>query len=167
MNRSQSFVVPVLLSAFLYAGCWGTSEEVMSQRDVPTPADVRLTGTYQVIGFQTDFYDSGLNYVGTLTEADYAQWDGQLQLSGSRLYMGFVLDGSFGEMRGAYSVTYTSGTDTGTLDVEMDGSVDIWDFTCVGTWLSTVSYGYDASAGLYFTDNNFWIKLSDATTAFP
>ncbi|UCG38039.1 MAG: hypothetical protein JSV00_07495 [bacterium] len=165
MRRPLFIIVLMALISMILAGC-GADEKTSTSQAVVTPPELSLVGTYMLQGFQTDYYDTSYNYVGSIDQTAYASWSAQLQLGSGQIYQAYALESARGELAGTYAVTYTSGTWEGTFLVTADGVGQEWDFLCSGDSMLTSVIGYDPYLDLFYIDYNYWTKTSDTPTAF-
>jgi hypothetical protein len=151
MRRST---VVAVLAVLLLAGCGGgggdnTQTYYGQEYDywvkianpapgVVIPPSSQLSGTYDLTGFDIDYYDSDLVYLFSETEADYSPWGGTMLITPSDIGQDWTLHGVQYIMSGSYTVSW-AGSYSGTFHVtDSFGSYDA-DFSISGNYLTTDS----------------------------
>ncbi len=126
-----------------------------------TPPTISLLGTYNLTGFDIDFYD-GLFYMGSLAETDFSSWSGEMKIGLTTFNQSFVLEGVVGGTSGTYVITYTSGTSVGYATVNDGGTIYTIGFSITGNNITTFTSGYDPVLGWDWEEWDYWVKTSDS-----
>ncbi len=160
MKRLVRVGIMIIAGIFLVTSCGGGG----GGGEKVTPPTVNLTGTYNLIGFDVDYYDGGGFYVGSIDETDFSSWSGVMKVGVTTISQSLTLESDVMGVSGTYVVTYTNGTAVGYFTVNVGGQIDNVGFAIDGNIMTTYAEGYVSAYGWDYGEWDYWRKVSDSVS---
>ena len=102
-----------------------------------TPPGTNLIGTYNLTGFDVDYYDyNTLVYLFSADESDLSSFSGEWIISSNSMSQTMTFEGQVYSVSDNYSITYTNGTTEGFFHVT-GGDIA---FSCSGNQITTYAF---------------------------
>lgn len=162
MKRWETITLAMFVSVtlvVLVGGCGGGGGG--GGGDSVTPPGTNLIGTYELLGFDVDYYDyDTLDYLFSLDEGDVSSFSGEWIISSNTMSQTINLEGDISSISENYSITYTNGTSVGVFHLP---GYDIG-FACSGNQITTYGEFCSLALGYCWGEWDYWTKTSDSTS---